>query len=49
MAKCKVYGKELQHERLTHCSDQCLFANLWNSESISGFPIENWDDSDPWI
>ena len=48
---CKVCGKELGDTRLTHCSNKCLFANVWNSESISGIPIETWDEGneESWI
>ena len=48
---CKVCGKELDHTKLTHCSNKCIFANIWNSESISGIPIETWDEDieEPWI
>ena len=47
--KCRVCGKILQDPRITHCSNECLFANLWNSKSIKGTPIETWEDDKPWI
>lgn len=46
---CKVCGKKLQHVHLTHCSNECLFTKLQNSTSISGVPIETWNDDDPWV
>ncbi len=48
--KCKVCGAELPSPKITHCSIKCLFANLWNSKSLSGIPIEKWpDDEEPWV
>ena len=46
---CKTCGTKLDRSYLTHCSNKCLFANLQNSESISGDPIESWDEVDPWV
>ena len=46
---CKTCGKKMNDSRITHCSEKCLFASIWNSKSISGTPIENWDDLDPWL
>ena len=47
-SKCRACGKELEYPNQTHCSNQCLFAPIWNSKSIRGNPIEKWDDADPW-
>ena len=48
--KCKTCGAELPSPKITHCSIKCLFANLWNSKSLSGIPIEKWpDDEEPWV
>lgn len=46
---CKMCGKKLKNDLMTHCSDKCLFANLRNSTSISGTPIEDWADENPWV
>ncbi len=49
-SKCKACGAELPSPKITHCSNKCLFANLWNSKSLSGIPIEKWpDDEEPWV
>ena len=48
--KCKTCGKVMDHDAVTHCSNKCLFANLWDTESIGGTPIETWDESEkPWV
>ena len=47
--QCKNCKNETEHPSITHCSNECLFANLWDSKSISGTPIEKWDDGDPWV
>ena len=46
---CKTCGEKTEHPYISHCSNKCLFANIWNSKSISGIPIEKWDDEEPWI
>lgn len=46
--KCKTCGKKLPDPNITHCSNECLFYSIRNSKSISGTPIETWDDN-PWI
>ena len=47
---CKTCGKKLEHQALTHCSNRCLFAKIWDSQSISGIPIETWDkDEESWV
>ena len=45
---CRNCGAKLEYLNLTHCSSECLFANIQNTESISRNPIETWDD-DPWV
>ncbi len=49
--KCKTCRKKIESKIITHCSNKCLFANIWNSKSISGIPIETWDEDEekPWI
>ncbi len=48
--KCETCGVKLVDPQITHCSNKCLFATLWNSESLSGIPIEKWsDDEKPWV
>lgn len=47
--RCKTCGKNLDHPCLSHCSNECLFANLHNSKSVSGIPIEKWEEDEPWI
>ncbi len=48
--KCETCGMKLAAPKITHCSSKCLFANLWNSKSVSGIPIEKWpDDEEPWV
>ena len=46
---CKKCGEKTEHPYISHCSNKCLFANIWNSKSISGIPIEKWDDEEPWV
>ncbi len=47
--RCKTCGAKLSNPRQTHCSNYCLFANLRNSKSIKGIPIDIWDDAEPWV
>jgi hypothetical protein len=49
MNKCKECGNHIPDVDITHCSNQCLFENLKNSKSISGSPIETWDEDEPWV
>ncbi len=46
--KCHNCDKEMDYPWLTHCSDECLFEGIKNTESISNTPIENWDNN-PWV
>jgi hypothetical protein len=46
--KWRTCGKKLPSSDITHCSNECLFSLIRNSKSISGTPIESWDDN-PWI
>jgi hypothetical protein len=34
MAKCKECGKILKNSIATHCSDECLFKGIQQSESL---------------
>ena len=47
--KCKKCGKKLEEPILTHCSNECLFKQIQSSQSLSGIPIETWNDENPWI
>ena len=48
-SRCEHCGEELEHPKLTHCSNECLFTVIRNSKSISSTPAETWDDNEPWI
>jgi len=39
--KCENCGKELEDPRLTHCSNNCLFEIIKNSEKI--WKLEYWE------
>ena len=48
---CKKCGKIMKNKSLTHCSDECIFADIKNSysveEELKG--VESWDEkTDPW-
>ena len=48
---CLNCGKVLKNQKATHCSDECLLANLKDSKSKSndGQGAEYWSEgSDPW-
>ena len=49
--KCKECGKNMWTDEITHCSNRCLFADIKNSESIRGIPIETWNEEieSPWV
>ena len=49
--KCKECGKELWTDEITHCSNKCLFTEIQNSTSVSGTPVEIWDEDEesPWV
>ena len=38
--KCKECGKKTWTDEITHCSNKCLFADIQNSKSMSGIPVE---------
>lgn len=48
---CKECGKVMRKPSLSHCSDECIFAHIKNSKSLSkGNRVEQWGDkADPWI
>ncbi len=46
--RCITCGKKLEYPNQTHCSNQCLFAPIWDSKSITDDPIEKWNDADSW-
>ena len=46
---CEVCGNELNHEKLTHCSEDCLFSSIQGTKSISRTPLENWDENNYWF
>lgn len=48
---CLNCGKIMKYQELTHCSDECLLADVKNSESKrkDGDDAEYWkEESDPW-
>ncbi|WP_420545309.1 hypothetical protein [Nitrosopumilus sp.] len=48
---CKKCGKIMKDPELTHCSDECLLADVKDSESArqDGKGVEYWkEESDPW-
>ena len=49
--KCKECGKRIWSDKVTHCSNKCLFADIQNSKSVNGIPVETWDDDEesPWV
>ena len=49
---CKRCGKIMKNPQLTHCSDECLLADLHStkSKSTEGKDAKSWDEkSDPWV
>jgi len=40
----------MKHPELSHCSDECVLADVKNSKSLGGDKgIESWrEESDPW-
>lgn len=49
---CKKCGKVMRRPKLSHCSDECLLANVAKSNSLSKSSkgVEQWgEDADPWI
>ena len=47
--KCQNCKRKMDHPELTHCSDECLFDEIKNIESIDqNTPMDDWD-SNPWI
>lgn len=49
---CLRCGKMLKNSNNTHCSDECLLANIKNSKTLrpDWKGAETWDDeSDPWV
>ena len=48
---CLKCGKVLKNPEITHCSDECLMADIKNSKTLDpdGLGAENWDEeSKPW-
>ncbi len=48
---CKNCGKLMKNPKLTHCSDECLFADKKKSKSKrdNDKGIERWENkTDPW-
>ncbi len=48
---CENCGKFMKNSDVTHCSDECLFELIKNSESLNetGFDAIAWGEStDPW-
>ena len=42
----------MKNSQLTHCSDECLFSSIRDSDSLSNIEVDVrlWDEkSDPWI
>lgn len=49
---CKKCGRLVKNPKATHCSDECLFADIKKSKSLDKLPkgVEAWsEDADPWI
>ena len=46
---CQACGKLMFDERLTHCSEKCVFENVENAESLSDIPVGFNIDSKPWV
>lgn len=48
---CLNCGKIMKNIELTHCSDECLFADIKNSKTLGpdGKGAETWnEESEPW-
>ena len=47
---CQRCGRIMKRLEATHCSDECLLADIKNSKSVNGFEgAESWEDTtDPW-
>jgi len=47
---CKRCGKIMKKPELSHCSDECLFADIKNSHPIEKAKgAESWEEkTDPW-
>lgn len=48
---CIKCGKAMKNPKNTHCSDECLLADVKKSETLNpdGRGAESWnDESDPW-
>ena len=48
---CENCGKFMKNSEITHCSDECLFFLIRNSDSLAENEISaiTWDEkSDPW-
>jgi hypothetical protein len=49
---CKRCGKIMKKPDMTHCSDECLFADFHSTKSKreEGMDARQWDEkADPWI
>lgn len=46
---CKRCGKIMKNPSLSHCSDECIFADIKDSHSVELEGAEKWDEkTDPW-
>ena len=48
---CLNCGQVMKNPDITHCSDECLFADIKKNETLNfdGKGIEAWnDESEPW-
>ena len=48
---CKKCGKIMKKPQLSHCSDECILADMKGSESLDEFSkgVNSWDEeTDPW-
>ena len=48
---CLKCGKVMKNPELTHCSDECLLADIKNSKTLDadGLGAEKWsEESKPW-
>jgi hypothetical protein len=49
---CLKCGKVMKNPKNTHCSDECLLADIKKSKTLNpdGRGAEKWnDESDPWV
>jgi len=48
---CKKCGKIMKRPELSHCSDECILADIKKSKSLGGSKngVQSWgEQTDPW-